>query len=436
MENCQDLTQFSSNVTLEPATEKSTPIAAQQPFTIHKETTMKAIRIAAAVIGFGGAILSYPAFSAMYNVDPNAAVVRLRISCNEGNSPQVMLNNCFDTVTDLTNWISSTRHPSISSFLLVNVGPGTYPRLTCTDWGYTTFRGAGQSQTVFSGSGSGLQATRCTELEFQHLTISATTGYAPKGILWVGPGNSRWVDVNVIGGAYGWYEQDSGSSVCSDNVKGNAGKHYWFSSRIAVKGNTSFALSRAYYDACGSENWFFGSELLAEATSPMGLIAAYHQDRLSDTHFYGSVIRVNTSVVPSAYPAAAVIAAGAGSIHIHGTGIDVISTVASNNIAAIVAENGVTIHANGSAYNLDPGEGGIKTRIVNNGALHVHAPYLWEEHPNPPNIVSVNGADMAVENDCSAMGCQTTGTETHLLIYNDTCTSNGPWFDVVTHACR
>jgi hypothetical protein len=121
----------------------------------------------------------------------------------------------------------------------------------------------------------------------------------------------------------------------------------------------------------------------------------------------------------------------------HGGGIDIISSPA-NAIAALVASGGGMIHANGVAYNMSTGTGGTITRIIKdtNSATHVHAPYLWEEHPNPPSIVSVNGADMAVENDCSAAGCQTTGTETHLLIYNDTCHNNGPWFDVVTHECR
>jgi hypothetical protein len=56
------------------------------------------------------------------------------------------------------------------------------------------------------------------------------------------------------------------------------------------------------------------------------------------------------------------------------------------------------IHANGAAYNLHTGTGGTVTRIVKdtNSATHVHAPYVWEEHPNPPNILSANGADTAV----------------------------------------
>lgn len=93
------------------------------------------------------------------------------------------------------------------------------------------------------------------------------------------------------------------------------------------------------------------------------------------------------------------------------------------------------VHANESSYNLVNNGGGLITRILNNGG-HVHAPYTWENHDNPPAINSVTGADMAVENDCSSAGCQSTGTETHLLVYNTNCTANGPWFDVVTGKCR
>ena len=60
-----------------------------------------------------------------------------------------------------------------------------------------------------------------------------------------------------------------------------------------------------------------------------------------------------------------------------------------------------------------------------NPNTHVHAPYLWEEHPTPPNITSVTGADMAVVTD---------GAQPHLLIYSSNCTSK--WFDTSTNACR
>ena len=389
---------------------------------------MKIIQIATTIICLGGAILSCPAFSTLNNVASNASVVYLRTSCIEGASPQVIRNNCFDgsnAVNELTTWIAGTRRPSASSPLSVEVGPGTYPTLTCTDWGYTTFRGAGQSQTTFTGTNQGLKATRCTELEFRHLTISSSSGVLPKGVLWVGPGNSHWVDVSVIGGAYGWYEA-TGSTACTDNVKGNAGKHYWFSSRIKATSNSA-PLIRAYFDACGSENWFFGSELFADAPNPTALVAAHHQQGNADSHFYGSVIRVNTNLVSGGdFPPAAILAA-AGSVHIHGTGIDVISTVPNNNIAALVTtSDGAEIHANGAAYNLDAGQGGTIARIVKNGG-HVHAPYLWEQHSTPPNITSVDGADVAV--------VTTAGGAPRFLIYSDACATS-KWFDVGANACR
>jgi hypothetical protein len=122
---------------------------------------------------------------------------------------------------------------------------------------------------------------------------------------------------------------------------------------------------------------------------------------------------------------AAATATGSGKIHIHGTGIDVISQSA-NNIVALAASNGGTIHANAAAYSLKTGSGGTVTRISNNGG-HVHAPYLWEQHANPPAILSENGADMAVVTG-------TADNHPHLVIYDTSCA--GKWFDTSTNACR
>jgi hypothetical protein len=373
---------------------------------------MKAIRIAAAVVGLCSAILSYPAFSTMNNVAADAAVVYLRVSCIEGSSPQVTLNNCFDGssgVSDLTTWISGMRQPTASSPLVVEVGPGSYARIVCGNWGYTTFRGAGRAQTVFTSAGStgALSASSgCTEVEFQHLTLKAS-GFLSRGVAWNTNGNSRWLDVDVVGQMYGWY--DTGG-----------GKHYWNSSRIISTGFPG-AFSKAYKTV--GENWFFGSELHAQATDQIvDVIALEQQGSLSDTHFYGSVVRVDASASADNLTALAV---SGGSAHVHGTGIDVVSSAPNNSVVALRIGNGASVHANGTAYNLSPGSGGTVTRIVNNGG-HVHAPYLWEEHPTPPNITSVDGADMAV--------VTTSGGTPKFVIYSETCSSK--WYDVGANACR
>ncbi|GEM_PF-6597799 len=373
---------------------------------------MKAIRIAAAVIGLGGAILSYPASSTMHNVASDAAIVYLRTSCIEGASPQVTLSNCFDGsngVSDLTAWISGTRQPTASNTLLVEVGPGSYAPIVCGNWGYTTFRGAGKANTVFisTGSSGALSASNsCTELEFQHLTLKSS-GFLSRGVGWNTNGNSRWLDVDVIGQMYGWY----------DTVGG--GKHYWYSSRIIATGLPG-AFSKAYKTV--AENWFFGSELHAQASDQIVDVIALEQGGAAETHFYGSVVRVDASA--SADNMVALGVTGSGSVHVHGTGIDIISTATGNSVTAISASSGTMVHANGAAYNLSA-PGGTITRIANNGG-HVHAPYLWEEHPNPPNVTSVDGADIAV--------VTTSGGTPKFVVYSTTCPSK--WYDVGANACR
>lgn len=388
---------------------------------------MNSLRIISAI-----ALIGLLAFSsgASAVIDSNAPVVKLRNSasggCVEAGTP---INNCFggaNAVTDLITWISGTRKPTVASPLLVDIGPGTYPGFTCSNWGYTTFRGAGRDKTTFSGvlsaSQNALKATKCTELEFQHMTLSAT-GFLSAGVRWIGPGNSRWVNVDLIGEAYGWYETGP-APECSDAIPGNSGKHYWSESRIMTTGGATSPWAKAYKDNCGSENWFFSSELLAQTAGPQLDVVALEQQGLADTHFYGSVIRVMTSMPTNAVA----ISATAGDVHIHGTGIDVVSTAPGSSITALAAYNGAKIHATGVGYNLKAGsDADTVTRITNIGG-HVHAPYLWEHIPASP-LESVTGADMTTV---------TTGTSDghpHLVIYDKSCTAS-KWYDAVDKACR
>ena len=246
-----------------------------------------------------------------------------------------------------------------------------------------------------------------SDLEFSDLTIKATTS-ALHSMDWSGSGTSTWSGVDIIGNAYGWYDL--------------GGTHYWFSSRIINKAGSG--VSRCYFTS--GVNWFFGSEIVAEATSgPVDDAVAFEVRTGAEVHVYGGAIRVVVSGAGISTTVNAARASGTGAeIHIHGTGIDVISTPA-NNIVALSAESGTKIHANASAYNLSTGAGGTITRIVNNGG-HVHAPYVWEEHPTPPNIVSVTGADQAVIT-------QTANGHPSIVIYDASCTSK--WYNTGTQAC-
>jgi hypothetical protein len=200
----------------------------------------------------------------------------------------------------------------------------------------------------------------------------------------------------------------------------NVGKHYWFSSRIL-----------GGYKVVCDESWFFGTEI---SSNPFfckicGQTWTTLDVTGGEAHVYGGVIRLvvdedsNTSKPTTGI---AVKATGPGEVHIHGTGIDVISPL-DTNVIALQAVNGGTIHANGTAYNMSTGTGGTITRILNQGGS-ISAPYVWKQDSIPPDIASENGADMIVD---------TSGSQPHLLIYSDNCSgTGGPWFDVVTHACR
>lgn len=194
------------------------------------------------------------------------------------------------------------------------------------------------------------------------------------------------------------------------------------------------------YDAACDESWFYGSEVTARVfgTSISGLTAVQARGT-GEIHLHGSSLRsINLGTgVSSGNAHSAAYAANGGRIHIHGTGIDVISETDSA-IVGLNAESGGLIHANESAYVMQTGANGTRTRILNNGG-EIRAPYLWEQAATPPDIEAVNadGADMAVQTGCAASGCQSSGTETHLLIYNSSCGgAGGPWFDVVTGSCR
>lgn len=372
-------------------------------------------------------------------IDNNAPVVKLRTDCIEA---EATLNNCFTDMSSLMAWVSQTRQPNSDNPLLVEIGPGNFDGFTCVNSSHINFKGSGRDKTVFGGGYAqqpAITARDCFNIHVQDLKV---TGGFPAPVYWQGTGSSTWVNVHLDGALYGWTETECAS--VTDNTKRPV--HRWWSSTIQTRGKI------AYVAAC-SENWFWGSEIIAAGNGSVnglrGIVAGagYSYNR-PEVHVYGSVIRVIPNPGVS-YPLGGggegpgIFAVSAGShaeVHIHGTGIDVIGNDMPNHVAALMASNGGIIHANATAYNMSTAAGGTIRRIVkdSNPSTHIHASYLWEEHPTPPaSLVSANGADMAVETDCASTGCQITGTETHLLIYNNSCAgAGGPWFDVVTGACR
>ncbi len=354
--------------------------------------------------------------------DPTAGVVYLLTNCNVHNSP---LANCFETMGSLTTWVANTRHPNAAAPLVVEIGPGTFSPFGCQNGGYTTLRGSGRQNTIITNGqafGDAFSASNCTQLDISELSIVGTAARALHTMDWSGAGTSTWSNVDVIAnGGYGWYD--------------TGGTHFWFGSRFTNNFGVA-GVSRAY--ETGGVSWFFGSEIVANDASgnaaeveALGVLAG------GEAHVYGGNLRavvsggnggstlseiagikaVNALKASSSLPG--------GMVHIHGTGIDVISSP-GNQIAALMAGSGAMIHANGDSYNLSTGTGGTIYRILNNGG-DVRAPYQWEEGPTPPQIQSANGSDTTVLTN-------TTDGQPHLLLYSTNCASG--WYDTALHLCH
>lgn len=367
-------------------------------------------------------------------IDPVAEVVMVRKSCTENSTA---LNNCFTDMNALTGWMRFTRKPNATTPLRVNIGPGLFETfdaegtrkdisITCDPaagyTGHTTFEGSGSRQTILKGQGSGntsaLNVRSCTELNFSHLQI--TTGYYG-GVQWKGGGNSNWNDVEILGTARAWYEEG-----CSTT----RGKHYWFASKLAS--TAAFTVGETYRATC-DESWFYGSEITVSIPAPLNyetsVYAAVYATGAGIIHVYGSSLR--TYVDGSGSAAAALVGSQTktgGEIHIHGTGIDLISQT-GRDVIALQASNGGVIHADITAYN--PRTSGTVTRIANNGG-HVHAPYIWQHIPtNIADLVSLDGVDQTV--------VMVDGYP-HTAIYSAQCkidTNNqAAWYDTVDKVCR
>ncbi len=383
-------------------------------------------------------ILMGISFSALYSqaqaaIDDSAAVVLLRKSCTEN---QTAMDNCFTTLGSLNSWMHQTRLPSATNPLMVDVGPGTFPgAFQCTNLGYITVRGSGRDNTTLDSSGGfspGMVLDNCDQLNVSDIRILGSYG----GVAWSGAGRTTWTNVEVIGAGRGWYETLSFGNCNKDNTK-----HYWFSSKIVAE--PLFTLVIPYNAACG-ESWFYGSELLAygentrnlspSSNNTWGTMTPIAVFANTEAHVYGSVLRAIAPAAGSSGSVARAATVDSGELHIHGTGIDVLSSI-DVPIEALRVSNGGALHANESAYNLSTTAGQSVTRLVNNGGS-ISAPFQWKQDTVPPAIQSVDGADSVVETDCATTGCQSSGVEPHLLIYSSACTTDGPWFDVVTGKCR
>ncbi len=368
--------------------------------------------------------------SALAAIDPTADKVSLRTSCTVNNNA---LDDCFTNWWTLYSWISTTRLPNANGPLEVDIGPGTFGpnvaagftgiTVSCNPskgfTGYISFVGAGSNQTILTGQGTGnsspFNVFSCTNLNFSHLQISSLNTYG--AVEWNGGGISHWDDVQLNGIGRAWYEGTCGATP---------GEHTWNNSQVTAI--AAFDVADTYQASC-DESQFYGSDITVEVpssvtafTGPGAAVVAVASTGI--IHLYGShlVAQIDGGGAQSNYVSAA-LATNGGMIHIHGTGIDVISNDGMN-ITALAAGSGGMIHAPASAYYMSTT--GIETRIHNGGGM-IMAPYLWPEGATPPAVVSANGSDQVVIT-------ATSDGHPHLLVYDNTCPS--AWYDTVLRVCH
>ena len=370
------------------------------------------------------------------------------------------LQNCADNMTEMLAWTWSTRDPSETAPLLIDIGPGSFamPFDTCSvsspnqnsDRGHTTLRGSGRNNTVLTASAASgtalLQINGCNNIIVQDLAIDSTesVGNTHFGIVWTGGGSSSWTNVAVFASSYAWYTPNA----CTLATRG---RHEWFSSILHTQFGLGFSI--AYNSNC-EDSWIWGSELIAETEggSTQQHIGVKSSAASSSVHIYGTDVRV-IAKAGSSSPGGQIglYAQSGGQIHHHGGEI-VVRHEASNNqdvygiVASLVNSR---VHVLETSFGILPGLGGTAIRSAQFGGGSAQSAFQWvpsTDAPMPGNgtehIKSVDGQDSFVETDCPMnAGCQTSGDFPHLMIYTEACAGRpsidqGPWFDTVTHNCR
>jgi hypothetical protein len=375
-------------------------------------------------------------------IDNAAAEVLLRTSCTDN---AVTLNNCFTSLSTLNTWIWATRMPSATNPLHVLVGPGTHSPssggtgFVCNHSGHVTFTGAGINNSILAGSPPPIRSVQCQHLTFENLSVHGTGSSGTDGVINMG-GSTVWNNVEIVAPGYAWSDGLGNSECTGDRTPGT---HYWYGSRIVAKSSGSGSVGAvAYYNNC-DHSWFYGSEI---TTAPHLNNTAYATALVGfggEVHVYGGAIRAVPA--PGVHVVGELLAVQSQwqnftsglphdnqpLVHIHGTGIDVISPVA-DNVTALHSVHG-NIHANASAYMMHT-HGGIVTRIIEENPLAgdlelgtINAPYDWQNRPAPPNIVSKVGADTVVAPH------PTTGMPRLLIYAGGSCTSR--WYDPGASAC-
>jgi hypothetical protein len=358
-------------------------------------------------------------------------------------------------MAEVVTWTWNTRQPTASDPLVIDVGPGEFGPFSCTNAGYVTIRGNGRDNTIIAQQGAqgAVTVENCTRLSFQNLAIKGDEfGYSSAAIYWFEGGDSTWSDVDVFSGggtasvSYSWWDECTGS--------GEKSLHYWFGSRLIGQGGWYHT---TMFTAC-SETWFYGGEVAAigNPNSPnsnfLQHTAVWVLSR-GDFRAFGTAIRSTDGganktifngggrlglqgVIVGNFDSYTNLGPEGGDFHMHG---GIINTNGSNtsgdsDVFALHVDDVADAHVVDTAFSVKASGTGTGHRISGSKA---QSPYQWPPGSNPPQIGSVHGADMFVETDCDGTGdCEGAGTETHVMVYNASCTVTGPWFDSTTGRCR
>lgn len=403
--------------------------------------------------------------------DSTARVAHLRDSCGS-------YAPCQDTLDEMSEWIDDCNQPSASKPLLVHVGPGTFEgQFTCiqnqsfffpnTNYaGHVTFRGSGREtttlqRTTLGGTQAPVVVENCENIGFENIRLFGGS-YA---VAWIDGGSSSWTNVDLEAGpavnAVAWIELPNPSVWCDSEVRG---QHYFHGSTVTAHftaGNRAIA----YVANCG-ETWFYGGEVTLRGSGGTGntkaaainvggrgmfqgfgtLVRALSDDAtgatfnpsVSGAGLVGALVGIDTS---------GIVNDGGGTFHLHGGNLVANSgtTSAQDATSLYVGTSDAFAHTPGSSFVAQSGTTGTATRLTNLGTAF--SPFLWQASDDPPTsrqpnggtlTQSTDGHDLFVETDCDVDGdCEDSGTETHLMVYNETkCGATDPWFNVVTGRCR
>lgn len=368
---------------------------------------------------------------AVNTADPSATIVSLRTDCGTQ-------ENCFDSMQALLSW-ANTRQPNAMSPLIVDIGPGSFGGFSCAKAGisqnisgYITLRGSGRGNTTLGAT----EVFGCQQLVFQDLSIVNLNG-SGFAVTWWSVGSAKFSNVELTGKEFAWWEFRGFGNP--------QGQFYWWDSILNATPGSGGATIQLY----GNVHRFYGGEINSYAmTAGAYAVSLNNAAGLpSELQMYGSAVRAKANPGTNLTSLTGVRVDLNQTFHLHGGSIGVDATDAASAAVSVTGLQGASnsddpslnsvVHVLEAAYALKPKGSGGTTRLTGVPAgMGLQSPFLWPNGPNPPVITSQKGADLFVETDCASAGCQSSGTETHLHIYNNACTTAGPWFDVVTGRCR